>query len=143
MKLRKKLAALCMAGIMVLGQSLSVFAADFKLVSGWGSPRELGGSIHHSMTAVFSNSSQMYLKADMKVTYLLNGQTSASYYESAYSTNDSTKRKSAQAYKNWFDSGEATARVYNRYSSRGYTSANGTTWTPRLESSDTVASIQN
>ncbi len=116
MKLGRKLATLGLVGIMVIGQSISAFAAyEFKLNVGYGRPQVLGDEIYHSMTVTLSYSQETYLGVDMKVAYSINGATAASGYVNTSNKDKTIKQKSIGS------------RVYGKYDAYGYRSFGGST----------------
>ncbi len=128
MKLGKKLATLGLVGIMVIGQSISAFAAyEFKLNVGYGRPQVLGDEIYHSMTVTLSYSQETYLGVDMKLAYSINGATAASGYVNTSNKDKTIKQKSIGSFKSWRDSGSALSRVYGKYDAYGYRSFGGST----------------
>lgn len=141
MKLGKKLVAAGLITTLAMTQTISAFAANYSIQSSFGGPNMIGDRKNYSINAIFRTDFDLYMKAEMKVDYYKNGVKVPSYYVSATSTDNNTRRTTASAFKTWTDSGSELNREYDQYYSYGYTSATATSWSKVCSGTGLVSSI--
>lgn len=138
MRINRKIITLGLVGVMVLGQSVNAFAA-YTLNCSFGGPNPIGTMLNYSAAARFTSDAKMYLKADIKVAYTVNGISSPSYYISK-TEHTSSIANSVQAFKTWTD--ENLSKTYTTYIAHGYVGSSTTKWdSAKLTKSGYVSEI--
>lgn len=132
-----------MIGVLTISQSIGAFAMDKDVVyCSFGGPHELGSGLNYNMQAVVYSNLNTYLRTTMKADYYKGNVKLSSYTVVTESSNNSTKRTSASAYKSWTDTGNEVIRSYDKYYANAYRrTSSSAAWTNVDSKTGSVSSI--